>query len=261
MEISKTLLRANCFPAGMELFPAADEEQFEYIKKVVRQSDFYIIVSAGKYGTISPKTGLGYTEMEYDYAVEIGIPVIRLLHRDPVKHLPNGLVESTPESRELLERFRQKMQTEKLVNHWMESSELPSLALLNLNYVISAFPTSGWSKFSKKMLPDSCVAQESITLLEIIRDNASLKIHEILNLASEELDIDMRNFRANRELKIRLGILMNSGLVVFRLDMKYYSASYDDSYEFWRYEARSLPCRITESGKEVLRQNEGRLSK
>ena len=38
-EVSQSLLRADCFPAGMELFPAADAEQFEFIKTVIDQSD------------------------------------------------------------------------------------------------------------------------------------------------------------------------------------------------------------------------------
>jgi hypothetical protein len=68
-EVLQTLLRADCFPSGMELFPAADEEQFEYIKKKIDASDIYILITAGRYGSIHPKTKLSYTEMEYDYAV------------------------------------------------------------------------------------------------------------------------------------------------------------------------------------------------
>ncbi|MEM9043886.1 MAG: DUF4062 domain-containing protein, partial [Pseudomonadota bacterium] len=56
-EVSTALLRAHCFPASMELFPAADEEQFEFIKQVIQQSDYYIIISAGRYGSIHPETG------------------------------------------------------------------------------------------------------------------------------------------------------------------------------------------------------------
>ena len=33
-KIQEILLMADCIPAGMEAFCAADEEQFEYIKKV-----------------------------------------------------------------------------------------------------------------------------------------------------------------------------------------------------------------------------------
>lgn len=255
MEISNALLRANCFPAGMELFPAAGEELFEYIKKIVRQSDFYIVVSAGKYGSICPDTGIGYTEMEYDYAVEIGKPIIRLLNSNPKEYLPEDLVESESKSYDRLEQFREKMRAERLVNYWMEPSELPSLALLNLNYVISAFPTSGWSKLSNKALPDSCVTNEAITILEIVRDNPSLEIYRILKFAAEELKVDMRDYWAKNKLQSTFGSLMDSGLVGFKLDMTHYKGSpaMDDPYEFWRYRASELPCKITEFGKEILK--------
>ncbi|MGB7319270.1 MAG: DUF4062 domain-containing protein, partial [Planktotalea sp.] len=94
-EVSQALLRADCFPAGMELCPAADEEQFEFIKTVIDQSDYYILISAGRYGSIHPKTGLSYTEMEYDYAVETEKPVIRLLHKDPFNELKGESIEQT----------------------------------------------------------------------------------------------------------------------------------------------------------------------
>ena len=56
-EVSQALLRADCFPAGMELFPAADEEQFEFIKTVIDQSDYYILISVERYGSIHLETG------------------------------------------------------------------------------------------------------------------------------------------------------------------------------------------------------------
>jgi len=107
-EVSQALLRADCFPAGMELFPAADEEQFAFIKTVIDQSDYYIIISAGRYGTIHPETGLSYTEMEYDYAVETGKPVIRLLHKDPFNELKGEFIEKKDKGRRALKNFERK---------------------------------------------------------------------------------------------------------------------------------------------------------
>lgn len=42
--ITNCLLMANCIPAGMEAFVAADDEQFNIIKKVIDLCDFYILV-------------------------------------------------------------------------------------------------------------------------------------------------------------------------------------------------------------------------
>ena len=68
-EVSQALLRSDCFPAGMELFPATDQEQFSFIKSVIDEADYYIVISAGRYGSLHKETGLSYTEMEFDYAV------------------------------------------------------------------------------------------------------------------------------------------------------------------------------------------------
>ena len=40
------------------------------IKPIIYESDYYLLIVAGKYGTVCEDTGLSYTEMEYDFAVE-----------------------------------------------------------------------------------------------------------------------------------------------------------------------------------------------
>jgi hypothetical protein len=70
----QALLELNCMPAGMELFPAANEEQWSWIKRVIDESDYYVVVLAGRYGSIATSTSLSYTEMEYRYALETKKP-------------------------------------------------------------------------------------------------------------------------------------------------------------------------------------------
>ena len=142
-EVSQALLRADCFPAGMELFPAADEEQFEFIKTIIDQSDYYILISAGRYGSIHPETGLSYTEMEYDYAVEIGKPVIRLLHRDPFNELKGEFIEPTDNGKKALNLFRSKMSQKKLVKYWSVPHELGTAVDHSLRHVIKTKPAIG----------------------------------------------------------------------------------------------------------------------
>ncbi|WP_053101356.1 DUF4062 domain-containing protein [Candidatus Rhodobacter oscarellae] len=142
-EVSQALLRADCFPAGMELFPAADEEQFEFIKTVIDQSDYYIIISAGRYGSIHPETGLSYTEMEYDYAVETGKPVIRLLHKDP-ESLPSREQETSNHGKVKLDSFRRKMSEATLVKFWENPSQLGAEVAFSLMDIQRRHPSSGW---------------------------------------------------------------------------------------------------------------------
>jgi hypothetical protein len=52
--VEQTIIRAGDFPVGMEAFPAADEEQFEFIKTIISQCDYYVLIVAGRYGTLAP---------------------------------------------------------------------------------------------------------------------------------------------------------------------------------------------------------------
>ncbi len=74
-----TILSMNQFPAGMELFSAADEEQWQIIKETIDSSDYYVLIVGRKYGSIIPEdpdAGISYTEKEFNYALEQGIPVL-----------------------------------------------------------------------------------------------------------------------------------------------------------------------------------------
>ena len=68
-EIIKALLELDCIPAGMELFPAANDDQWTLIKKVIDGCDYYVVIIAGRYGSTGDK-GISYTEMEYRYALD-----------------------------------------------------------------------------------------------------------------------------------------------------------------------------------------------
>ena len=80
-EVMKALLELDCIPSGMELFPSGDDSQWNYINKVIDNCDYFIIISAGKYGTIA-KNGKSYTQLEYEYAVKNNIPTIAFLYKD-----------------------------------------------------------------------------------------------------------------------------------------------------------------------------------
>src|SRR3954471_18678621 len=115
-QVQWALLQMDCIPAGMELFPAADEEQFEFIKKVIDDCDYYLVLIAGRYGSTTSE-GVSYTEKEFDYAVEKGIPVLAFLHADP-NSIPVGQSELDPKARERLAAVRTKASTSRLVKMW-----------------------------------------------------------------------------------------------------------------------------------------------
>lgn len=48
----ETILTMNHFPVGMEMFSAADEEQWEIIRETIDVSDYYILIVGNRYGSV-----------------------------------------------------------------------------------------------------------------------------------------------------------------------------------------------------------------
>ncbi|WP_080990290.1 DUF4062 domain-containing protein [Comamonas testosteroni] len=140
--IMQAVMQMDCIPAGMELFPAADEEQMQFIKKIIDDSDYYLLLIGGRYGSVSAD-GVSYTEQEYEYAKSKGMKVIALLHKDP-ESLPVAKSEKDPIGAEKLKKFRAEVSTGRLVNFWNTAQELPGLVALSLMKTIKAYPAVGW---------------------------------------------------------------------------------------------------------------------
>lgn len=141
-KVMQTLLEMNCIPAGMELFPALDDEQFSFIKSVIDDCDYYLIIIGGRYGSIA-SDGLSFTEKEYDYALGKGLKVVALVHGEPAE-LPKKFTESDPQAEASLQRFREKVKTGRLVRFWKDANELPGLVALGMQATIRYFPARGW---------------------------------------------------------------------------------------------------------------------
>lgn len=141
-KVMQTLMSMDCIPAGMELFPAMDEEQFEFIKRVIDDCDYYILIVGARYGSID-EYGISYTEKEYDYAIEKGIPVLAFLHAD-IQLLPVNKFDGDASMREKLDAFRSKVQQNRLVKYWTNGDDLNGKVAVSLMQTIKTYPAIGW---------------------------------------------------------------------------------------------------------------------
>lgn len=141
-KVMQTIMSLDCIPAGMELFPAMDEEQFEFIKRIIDDCDYYLLIVGARYGSMDDN-GVSYTEKEYDYAKEKGIPVMAFLHKD-ISSIPLGKADTDAVLKQKLENFRKKVETGKLVKYWDNADELNALVAISLPKTIKMFPRTGW---------------------------------------------------------------------------------------------------------------------
>lgn len=150
-EVMQALLEMNCIPAGMELFPASDDDAWTLIKGVIDQSDYYIVVIGGKYGSIDD-SGISFTEKEYNYAVKMRKPIAPFLHGASEK-LPAEAIELNPQLRKRLEQFRSKVERAHHCKYWTTPEELGGKLARSLIQLIKTKPAVGWIR-SDQASPD-----------------------------------------------------------------------------------------------------------
>lgn len=173
--VISTILDLRHIPAGMELFPASDIDQFDYIRRIIDECDYYVLIIANRYGSIG-KEGISYTEQEYDYARETGKFVLAFLHSEP-DSLPVAKSDTDEEAQKALESFRAKVKTGRLVREWKDLHELQSVVLKGLSAAFNDFPQVGWVRGNTIASED--LISKNTALLEsnatLVAENSHLK--------------------------------------------------------------------------------------
>jgi hypothetical protein len=59
----EAILTAGHIPAGMELFTAGDESQMNVIKRWIDESDVYLLILGGRYGSVEPTSQKSYIHL------------------------------------------------------------------------------------------------------------------------------------------------------------------------------------------------------
>ena len=149
--VSQALLESNCIPAGMELFPASNRTSWEIIKNAIDDSDYYLLIIAGRYGSLlkdenGDNSKCSYTEKEFDYALEIKKPIIAFLYED-IDNLPSKKVERSDIGKKRLEAFREKVKNSKRqVSFWNSTGDLVSKIKTAIQALKETSPEGGWIK-------------------------------------------------------------------------------------------------------------------
>lgn len=140
--VMQCLLEMNCIPVGMEQFPASGMNQMDYIRMMLDDCDYYVLILAGRYGSLDTD-GIGFTEKEYDYAISHNIPVMSFVIED-IGKLTNEKCESKAALRRKLEAFRKKVCASKLVKFYSNLGSLTTAVAVSLNCCIQDYPAVGW---------------------------------------------------------------------------------------------------------------------
>lgn len=174
--VSRAILDLGHIPAGMEMFPAADVEQLTYIKKVIDECDYYVLIMGARYGSLD-ESGVSYTEREFDYALENGKTVMVFVHRNP-DLISQGKTDKDDSKRKRLEAFIKKASSGRLVQYWENAMELRANAIVSLTKTFSDAPQIGWVR------ADQIASQSALSDVVKYRDENDRLTAEIKLLKS-----------------------------------------------------------------------------
>lgn len=204
--------------AGMELFCASNDEQFNYIKRVIDDSDYYVLIIGSRYGSINPTTGQSYTEMEFNYAVEKGIPVLAFIKQDAINQADDS-------DKKALSAFIDKVQTGRMVKYWTDLTSLQGSIYPALIEVFNTSPRQGWQRFQDK--EDRTELLEEINRLRKENDDLNIKYQDVLskskidaqidNLADINDKIDIRYNYTHDYRNILARVISTTWISIFRL--------------------------------------------
>lgn len=136
-QVEKACLRASMFPEMMEQLPALDADGIEASLALVDKADVYIGLFAHRYGYIPEGHDKSITEMEYERAVERGIPRLIFLMHDDVPVLPKDYDKG--EAADKLDALKERLKKERVVAFFKNPDDLRALAIQSLSEVKQRF--------------------------------------------------------------------------------------------------------------------------
>jgi hypothetical protein len=169
----EAILTAGHIPAGMELFTSGDESQMEVIKHWIDESDVYLLILGGRYGSIERKTGKSYVQLEYEYAVSKGKPLFACVINEAAieaRVKAKGTCAIEMENPGNLKEFRAQVLA-KICRFWEDTKDIKIAIAETLSHIARREGLPGWvrpaAQFNGAALADE--------IARLSKENAQLR--------------------------------------------------------------------------------------
>jgi hypothetical protein len=201
-QVIRATLEMGHIPVGMEMFSAADEEQWKIITRQIDESDYYVVISAHRYGSM--KDGVSYTEKEYDYAVEKGIPVLGFVISDDATWNLE-FIDQDRKKKTALKAFKEKIKA-RHVSFWSAGADIYAKYPIALMKAINLTPRTGWVRGGGN-------APELVNELgRLSSENSQLREH--ISAAEASLAIATGEIEKHKNIESKLTLLEKNPITV-----------------------------------------------
>jgi Domain of unknown function (DUF4062) len=169
----EAILAAGHIPAAMEQFTPGDETAWDKIKRWIEQSDCFLLILGGRYGSLEPKSRKGYIQLEYEHALEKGKPFFALVIREDAFRLKvNEQGIDVVDERGNPEKYKKffKTVTSKHCDFWNDRKDIQLSIMHKLPEWSEREDLVGWVRGNEAVGPQ--VANE---MARLSRENSDLR--------------------------------------------------------------------------------------
>lgn len=117
-EVETRLVSMEQSIKGMEYFGASSETPLTVCKQKIGECKLMILLIGVSYGSIEPVSGKSYTEYEYDFATELGIPTLCYIADTSSSNLEIPFDAIDTKNKDLLDSFKEKVRAAHLVSEF-----------------------------------------------------------------------------------------------------------------------------------------------
>lgn len=187
----EAILQAGHIPAGMELFTSSNQSQWDIIKRWIDESDIYMLILGGRYGSIETKSGKSYTHLEYEYALSIKKPLFVIVIKDEALD-QKTVAQVENQNPEKLNKFKKKVLSS-MCEFFIDTKDIQLAVHKCLGKIIQDNDLIGWVRGNQ---------QNEGLASELVR----------LNEENRKLREENEEFKRNQEVRLpKLMIEMNNG--------------------------------------------------
>ena len=175
----EAILSSENIPAGMELFAAGDESQMTVIKRWIEESDVYMLILGGRYGSIEKNTGKSYTHLEYEYAVSLNKPLFSIVISDDAlekKVNEKGTSVIEKENTKELKAFK-NLVLQNLVEFYSDKKDIKLAIYKTLSDFVYRKELVGWIKGDNRVN----TAQLAEEIARLTKENSELRSQALKN--------------------------------------------------------------------------------
>ena len=128
------------FPAGMEDFTACGDDLETYIKKVIDESDYYILIIGQRFGTSTEQDeNISYTMMEYRYAKSKKMRIIPFIYNGTLTLVGNDMDTNKDKFDKFVEEVKKTTP-----QYFKDENELIRKLTKALEVEMKNHPQKGW---------------------------------------------------------------------------------------------------------------------